>query len=126
MNNNRVVDTQTNEDMVVGSHRRDAGSQHNNENIGSQYSGTLDNIDGLLQHLSNSGKCKFPSQRQSTSPLVTSPENITQLALREYRPYSKIFWSLFSCIRTEYGKIGVQSECEKILPEKLRIQTLNT
>ena len=32
--------------MVVGSQRRDAGSQYNNEDIGSQYSGSLDNIDG--------------------------------------------------------------------------------
>ena len=112
--------------MVVGSQRRDAGSQYNNEDIGSQYSGSLDNIDGLFQHLSNSGKCKLPPRRQSTSPLVMSLENMTQLALRENRPYSKIFWSLFSRIRTEYGKIGVQSESEKMLPEKLRIQTLNT
>ena len=51
---------------------------------------------------------------------------MTQLALRENRFYSKIFWSLFSRIRTEYRKIEVQSESEKILPEKLRIQTLNT
>ena len=27
------------------------------------------------------------------------------LALREKSPYSELFWSAFSCIRTEYGEI---------------------
>ena len=26
-------------------------------------------------------------------------------SLREKCPYSELFWSVFSCIRTEYGKI---------------------
>ena len=34
--------------------------------------------------------------------------------LREKYPYSELFWSVFSCIRTEYGEIRMQSKCRKI------------
>ena len=37
-----------------------------------------------------------------------------EVSLREKCPYLKFFWSIFSCIRTEYG------------PEKLEIRTLFT
>ena len=34
--------------------------------------------------------------------------------LREKYHYSELFWSAFSCIRTEYGEKRMQSKCRKI------------
>ena len=37
---------------------------------------------------------------------VKHPQETSQkLILREKCPYSELFWSVFSCIRTEYGEI---------------------
>ena len=50
-----------------------------------------------------------------------------KLTLRGKCPYSNFFWSVFFRIRTEhryYVSLGIQSECGKFGPEKLRIQTL--
>ena len=52
-------------------------------------------------------------------------------SLRKKCPYSKFFWSFFSCIRIVYGeRYGVslrnRFECGKYGPEELRIRTLFT
>ena len=46
-------------------------------------------------------------------------------SLHEKCPYSEFFWSLFSRIWTEYGKIR-SPNAEKYGPEKLQIRTLFT
>ena len=43
-------------------------------------------------------------------------ERIKQLSLREKCPYSEFFWSVFSCIRTEYG------ERQSISPYSVRMR----
>ena len=43
---------------------------------------------------------------------ICSPAVLSNITLREKRPYSEFFWSVFSHIRTEYR------------PEKLRIRTV--
>ena len=51
------------------------------------------------------------------------PTFFLELRLREKCPYSELFWSAFSRVRTEYGEIrSIHSECGKMLA---RI-TLNT
>ena len=44
-------------------------------------------------------------------------------SLREKCPYSEFFWSVLSCIRTEYRE---SPNAGKYRPEKLRMQTLFT
>ena len=53
--------------------------------------------------------------------------SICEHALREKCPYSEFFWSVYSRIRTEYGKIPVFSPTAgKYGPEKVRIRKLFT
>ena len=41
-----------------------------------------------------------------------------ELSLRKKGPYSWVFWSVFSEIRTEYGEILRMAECWKIWTRK--------
>ena len=50
--------------------------------------------------------------------VLNTPLNL-ELALHEKCPYSEFFWSVFSSIQTEYGKIlRIKSECGKIRTRK--------
>ena len=59
---------------------------------------------------------------------ASSPENLNiQLdPLREMCPYSEFFWSVFSCIQTEYGKILCISPYSVRMREKQTRKTPNT
>ena len=66
----------------------------------------------------------YNSKTMLESTMKTSVEKVTTLkhpvkyTLREKCPNTEFFWSVFSCIWTEYGEIlrplRIQSECGKI------------
>ena len=65
----------------------------------------INKLDDIVNKYSN----KYHSRIKIKSVHVKS---ITHIALHKKRPYSKLFWSAFSHIWTEYGEI--QSKCVKM------------
>ena len=58
-------------------------------------------------------------QKKTSLPVQknTASSDLHYISLGEKRPYSELFWSVFSCIRTEYREILRISPCSVRMPE---------